>query len=63
MALALFAFFPGDCGDSSTGWTCDGPGYAALYGGGTATAVLAILLMVGLWRSGRSFARRFAKPS
>jgi hypothetical protein len=63
LLLAPLAYFPGDCGDTTTGWSCNTLGYTTLYVGIAAAGLLATLVLIGLWRIGRRFARRFAKPS
>jgi hypothetical protein len=67
--IAPAIYFPGDCGDTLTGanriedWTCNTSGYIALYVAFAAACVLAGLLLIALWRAGRRFANRSAKPS
>lgn len=67
--IAPVVYFPGGCGDRLTGdsrieeWTCNTPGYIALCVGFAAACALAALLLIGLWRAGRDFAKCSAKPS
>ena len=56
--LRFEARFPGDCGDTISGWSCDTAGTIAIYTFVAVAVLLVLLFVVALWRLGGALARR-----